>query len=96
VGAVHTSWWVAASSARLLALAGLIIPVSLCAAVANAVLQGRTLESELPPTTPGVLRSIMVRCWRADPNERPTMADVVAKLRRYVSRCPYLHLCWLV
>lgn len=39
-----------------------------------------TLRPILPPHTPSELKTLLLRCWRADPSERPTFDELVPQL----------------
>lgn len=47
---------------------------------ANAVSSGKTLEGQLPSTTPAPLRMLMAQCWRFKAADRPGMRFVLAEL----------------
>ncbi len=46
--------------------------------VADFVIQGKRLQ--IPDTCPQVLRDLISQCWAQNPEERPTMSEVVKKL----------------
>ena len=47
---------------------------------ANAVSSGKTLEGQLPSTTPAPLRMLMAQYWRFKAADRPGMRFVLAEL----------------
>jgi hypothetical protein len=47
---------------------------------AQAVLEGRTLINDIRPDCPPKLKKILADCWKKNPDKRPEMKDIIARL----------------
>ena len=45
------------------------------------MLQGMTLENELPTTVPKELKEILVQCWSKNAEQRPSFEEIYQKLK---------------